>query len=88
MKCLVVGVETYSYTDKNTGEVKASNTIHVVYDKPSRAAAGFRGQKVECVKTRLDVSDLQLGHKYDLVFESVRYGQKAYLDLVDIVDIP
>lgn len=87
MKCLLVGVEKNCYTDKNSGELKVSNTLHVVYDKPSRTSPDFRGQKVDAVKTRLNVDDLQLGHRYDLIFEQVRYGQKAFLDLVDVLAV-
>lgn len=84
-KCLLVGIEENNYTDKRNGELVESSILHVVHDKPARADKLLRGQRVESIKVRFDVSDLQCGKKYDLVYGSVRYGNKSYAQLEDLV---
>lgn len=84
-KCLLVGIEENNWTDKKSGEFVQSSILHVVLDKPARLDPKLRGQRVESIKVRFDVSDLQVGKRYELIYESVRYGTRSYAQLADFV---
>ena len=86
-KCLLVGIEENNWTDKKSGEFVESSILHVVHDKPARAEKTLRGQRVESIKVRFDVSDLQIGKKYDLVYNAVRFGSRSYAQLEDLVPV-
>lgn len=86
-KCLLVGIEENNWTDKKSGEFVESSILHVVHDKPARADKALRGQRCESIKVRFDVSDLQIGHRYELVYSSVRYGNRSYAQLEDLVPV-
>lgn len=86
-KCLLVGIEKNDWTDKKTGELIVSNILHVVHDKPARAVPELRGQRVESIKVKFDCSDLQIGKKYDLIYEAVKYGTRTYANLTDLVPV-
>lgn len=86
-KCLLVGIEKNDWTDKKTGELIVSNILHVVHDKPARAVPELRGQRVESIKVKFDCSDLQIGKKYDLVYNAVRFGTRTYAQLEDLVPV-
>lgn len=87
-KCLLVGIEKNDWTDRNSGELIRSSILYVVHDKPSRPVSELRGQRVEAIKVRFDCNDLQVGQKYDLVYEAVRFGSKSYAQLSDLIPLP
>lgn len=86
-KCLLVGIENNNFTNKNTGELVNSTILHIVYDKAARSEAGFRGQRVEALKVFFDANDLIIGKRYEIIWGSVRYGNKAYSRVEDIQPI-
>ena len=86
-RCMLMGIEDNRYTKKDTGELVESSILHVVYEKPARAEQGMKGARVECIKVYFDVSDLQIGMKYDLVYEARRYGARSYALLVDVIPV-
>lgn len=86
-RCMLMGIEDNRYTRKDTGELVESSILHVAYEKPARAEQGLKGARVESIKVMFDVSDLQIGFKYDLVYEARRFGNKSYAQLVDIIPV-
>lgn len=78
-KCLIVGVEDNTFTNKSTGELVRSSILHVVHDVSNER--GLNGQRVESIKVFFDTSNIRPGKHYDLVWGCKRYGNKAYAQL-------
>lgn len=83
-KCLVVGVEVRSYSDKNTGELKYFRELHVVHDEPKRKVDGLRGQRCEVIVARFDVSDIQPRKRYELEYETRNFRGVSQAILVGL----
>ena len=83
----VVGKKDSTYTVKATGEVKQARELHVVKDPAIHPQAGFIGQEVDKVWCSFPIDKINVGGRYDLVYE-VRNGRNgAYATLVDVVAV-
>ncbi len=87
VKGIIVGKETSTYTDKQSGEIKISRKLHVLLEAPRRPSDGFIGQKVITESIPFPVDDVKVGDVcfFDYDVQSTRSGTFARLVDVDVI---
>ena len=86
-KGIIVGKEIRKFADKQTGELKESRILHVLWDKPRRPEDGFNGQKVSAESAPFSVDDLKIGDYcfFDYDTRSTKSGTFARLADVEVL---
>lgn len=87
MVATVVGKKIQTYIQKSTGEQKIARELHVVKDVPHRPVEGFIGQEVDKIWCTFDISYIEVGKRYEFIYD-IRNGRNgSYASLVDIQPI-
>lgn len=81
----LMGIETRSWTDKNTGELKTFNSLHVVHESPTKE--GVKGKSCESFSCPQDLNlgTLQLNQTYELQYEHYRMKDGLHARISNLV---
>lgn len=84
MVATVIGKKIQNYTKKESGEVKTARELHVVKDPPIRPVEGFIGQEVDKIWCPFDISFVEVGERYNFIYDIKSGSKGSYATLVDI----